>query len=198
MLADEIQAEINRELIDLVSASAVAGGSTAWDFADADGRWQNEKFLNFYSYVNKVSNAIAVSTRRGRGNVAIAHPDICTMLESANMVQNINSGIDHGPMGEEGHVAFVGYLRNGMKLFRDTFRTTLTMDIGYKGKSRLDAGLYFLPYVPIQLVRAKGEEDFQPRLAMRTRYGTASNPFGASNYFRQLTVTLDGTGGLFL
>ena len=185
ILSNEMIAEINRNIVDTVNHYAELGGTYTFSTASADGRWSMEKFVNLYTVINKVANDIALSTRRGRGNFMIASPDVITALETAG---KFNAVKPEFTLAQETPFAFAGYLTNGMKVYRDVFAFENYATIGYKGATPYDAGIFYCPYVPLQLMRATGEEDFQPRLGFRERSAIGTNPFGAENYYRKISV----------
>ena len=166
ILSTEILSEINREVIRTINAQAKIGArqqnvTTKGIFdlsSDADGRWSVEKFKGLLVQIEREANVIAKETRRGKGNVVICSSDVAT--------------------------AFAGVLNGRTKVYIDPYATGDYVTVGYKGTNPYDAGVFYCPYVPLQMVRAVGENDFQPRIGFKTRYGMASNPY------------VDGTDGL--
>jgi hypothetical protein len=178
---DEITLEINREHINLVDTYATTGGTTAWDYSSGpDGRWERELYENLRATINRTKLAVAAANKRGSANFAIVSPNVLAALESSGQIAQ--DGVDVAAQ------AFRGVYQ-GMKIFVDLYATSDYINLGYKGaNNEMDAGAYFAPYKPIVISKGFGEEDGQPRLFFRTRYGTATNPFGVGNYFRKITV----------
>ena len=182
ILSQEILAEINREVIRTIYFSAEHGAqhntSTAGVFdldVDSNGRWSVEKFKGLMFQVERDANAIAKSTRRGKGNLIICSSDVASALAMGGMMDA--AGID-----DTGNT-FVGTLNGRYKVYVDPYfsaSATNFVCVGYKGSSAYDAGLFYCPYVPLQMVRAVGESSFQPKIGFKTRYGLVSNPFGNS------------------
>lgn len=187
ILSYEILAEMNREVVDKLRMASITGGVSGYNYVDVDGRWSQERFRTLYHLINKLAAQIAISTRRGNGNFIICSMNVKVALESLDgfelwtdvkQVFNANSA-----------VAYVGTLAGRYKVYVDTFATRDYALVGFKGDSEMDAGVFYCPFVPLSLVRAVGENDFQPRLGFRTRYGMADNPFGAKLYYRYIDVT---------
>jgi len=206
ILSGEILAEINREVIrSIVTTGKVGGvGSTeAFDLvADADGRWAVEKFQSLIFQIEKEANTIAIETRRGKGNYVICSSNVASALAAAGSLK----------FGGEGELAvdaagntFAGTLNGKLKVYIDPYSTTDYATVGYKGTSPYDAGMFYAPYVPLTMVRAVGENTFQPKIAFKTRYGLIANPItgtidgiGAANsnpYFRTFRVKNINVGG---
>jgi hypothetical protein len=202
ILSGEILAEINREIINTISSQATAGAqsgtTTAGTFDCADqldtngARWGGERYKGLLQQINKEANLIAKNTGRGRGNWIICSPDVASALDMV-------SSMDIPSMGGDGGVdvtnnVFAGTLGGKYKVFVDQFASTDFVTVGFKGSNMYDAGMFYCPYVPLQMMKSIGEEDFQPRLGFKTRYGITMNPFasgaaGANPYFRKFTVT---------
>jgi hypothetical protein len=186
LLSYEITAEIDRELIETIRTAATASATTSagWDYSTADGRWESEKYRNFYNMIIRKSNEIAITTRRGAGNWVIAHPTCCAMLEtlSAFTIWPVKSNIDTAVTG----VAKVGTLDNRMVLYRDTFATTEDVVVGFKGKSEYDTGVVYLPYVQLLASKATFEDSFNPTIGLMSRYAIHSHIFGAALYYRYI------------
>ena len=183
ILSQEILAEINREVIRTIYFGAEHGAqhntSTAGVFdldVDSNGRWSVEKFKGLMFQVERDANAIAKSTRRGKGNIIICSSDVASALAMGGMMDG--SGVD-----DTGNT-FVGTLNGRYKVYVDPYfsaSATNFVCVGYKGSSAYDAGIFYCPYVPLQMVRAVGESSFQPKIGFKTRYGIVSNPFGHSD-----------------
>ena len=200
ILSTEILAEINREVIrtiyDIAKPGAVAGTvSTAGTFnldVDSNGRWMVEKFKGLLFHIEREANAISVDTRRGKGNFIICSNDVASALAMAGI-------LDYAPaisasVNNDTHVSTMVGTVNGMKVFVDPYYMVGAMAehmlcVGYKGTSSYDAGLFYCPYVPLQMVRAMGENTFQPKIAFKTRYGMSANPF--VNTDGSSTITAD-------
>jgi len=186
ILSYEILAEMNREIVDRIKLAAISGGTRTYQYQNVDGRWSQERFRTLYNLINKVANEIAISTRRGNGNFIICSMDVKVALESLDGYElwtDVNTNFN-----SNGAIVYAGTIGGRYKVYVDTFATRDYAIIGYKGDSELDAGMFYCPYVPLNMVRAVGQDDFQPRLGFRTRYGLADNPFGASLYYRYLDV----------
>ena len=184
ILSTEILAEINREVIRTINAQAKIGSQQTglqvrgiFDLAtDADGRWSVEKFKGLMVQLEREANVIAKETRRGKGNVMICSSDVATALTAAGMLDYtpaISSALNVDDTGN----TFAGVLNGRMRVYIDPYAVADYVTVGYKGTNPYDAGVFYCPYVPLQMVRAVGEEDFQPRIGFKTRYGMVSNPF---------------------
>jgi hypothetical protein len=211
ILSTEILAEINREVIRTIYAVAKTGAqigtATAGTFdldVDSNGRWSVEKFKGLLFQVEREANAIAQQTRRGKGNFIIASSDVASALA-------MSGALDYAPAlstnlnVDEASTTFAGVLNGRYKVFVDPYSANSAANqlllVGYKGSSAFDAGIFYCPYVPLQLVRAVDPSTFQPKIAFKTRYGMVSNPFvqldgnntnlqAASNYYyRKVNVT---------
>jgi len=182
ILSQEILAEINREVIRTIYKVATHGAAhnttTAGIFdldTDSNGRWSVEKFKGLMFQIEREANAIAKATRRGKGNMIITSSDVASALAMAGVMDG--SGID-----DTGNT-FVGTLNGRYKVYVDPYFSASATNffvVGYKGASAYDAGLFYCPYVPLQMVRAVGENTFQPKIGFKTRYGMVTNPFADS------------------
>lgn len=183
ILAYEITAEIDRELIYKIKVAAASNSaSETLDYqTDLDGRWEAEKYRNIYNVLIRKANQIAIDTRRGAGNFAIASPVMCAALEatSAFTVAASNASVNTNQTG----VAKVGSLDGRMMVYRDTFATADDIVVGYKGASSYDTGLIYLPYIQLMVSKATYEDSFQPSVGLMSRYAIHNNMFGASNYY---------------
>ena len=183
ILSQEILAEINREVIRTIYFAAEHGAqhntATAGVFdldVDSNGRWSVEKFKGLMFQVERDANAIAKTTRRGKGNIIITSSDVASALAMGGMLDG--AGID-----DTGNT-FVGVLNGRYRVYVDPYFSASATNffvVGYKGTSAYDAGIFYCPYVPLQMVRAVGESSFQPKIGFKTRYGIVSNPFGHSD-----------------
>lgn len=184
ILSTEILAEINREVIRTINSQAKTGASTGntaingiFDLStDADGRWSVEKFKGLHVQLDREANQIAKETRRGKGNFIVCSSDVATALAAAGALDytpalSVNLNID-----DTGNT-FAGVLNGRTRVYIDPYATTDYVTVGYKGTNPYDAGIFYCPYVPLTMVRAVGEEDFQPKIGFKTRYGMVSNPF---------------------
>jgi hypothetical protein len=184
ILSTEILAEINREVIRTINSQAKTGASTSntavngiFDLStDADGRWSVEKFKGLLVQLDREANTIAKETRRGKGNVAIVSSDVATALVASGMLDYAPALSTNLQVDDTGNT-FAGVLNGRMRVYIDPYAVADYVTVGYKGTNPYDAGVFYCPYVPLQMVRAVGENDFQPRIGFKTRYGMASNPF---------------------
>ena len=184
ILSTEILAEINREVIRTINSQAKTGASTSnvattgiFDLTtDADGRWSAEKFKGLVVQLDREANQIAKDTRRGKGNVVVCSSDVATALAASGMLDYtpaMNTALNVDDTGN----TFAGTLNGRTRVYIDPYATTDYITVGYKGTNPYDAGVFYCPYVPLTMVRAVGENDFQPRIGFKTRYGMVSNPF---------------------
>ena len=190
ILSSEILAEINREVVRSLYVTAVAGAqvntTTAGIFdldTDSNGRWSVEKFKGLMFAIERDANAIGQQTRRGKGNMIICSADVASALQMAGVLDytpalNNNLNID------DTTTTFAGVMNGRFKVYVDPYAANVAASqyyvCGYKGTSPYDAGFFYCPYVPLQMVRAVGESSFQPKIGFKTRYGLAANPFAAS------------------
>ncbi len=189
ILSTEILAEINREVIRTIYKVAEAGAQTnvatngVFDLdVDSNGRWSVEKFKGLIFQIERDANRIAQRTRRGKGNMILCSADVASALTMAGVLDytpalNANLNVD-----DTGNT-FAGVLAGKYRVYIDPYSANSTADgsqyyvVGYKGSSPYDAGLFYCPYVPLQMVRAVGENTFQPKIGFKTRYGIVANPF---------------------
>lgn len=191
ILSTEILAEINREVVRTIYTSAVVGCAygvtTAGTFdldTDSNGRWSVEKFKGLVFQIERECNAIAKATRRGKGNIIIVSSDVASALAMAGVLDYqsaLGGAMSIGAVDDTGNT-FVGTMHGRVKVYIDPyFGGSAAGDelctVGYKGSSPYDAGLFYCPYVPLQMVRAIGQDSFQPRIGFKTRYGMVANPF---------------------
>ena len=196
ILSTEILAEINREVVRTVYTIAKPGGANntaagtldlSASSSDHDGRWSVERFKSLMFQIEVEANAVAKGTRRGKGNIVITSADVASALQMAGV-------LDYGPVlnslnslnvDDTGNT-FAGVLNGRFKVYVDPYAGDFTAGsdagmhyfvVGYKGSSAYDAGLFYCPYVPLQMVRAIGENTFQPKIGFKTRYGIVENPF---------------------
>jgi len=187
ILSTEILAEINREVIRTIYKSAESGAQTnvatqgTFDLdVDSNGRWSVEKFKGLIFQIERDANAIAQRTRRGKGNMILCSADVASALTMAGVLDytpalNANLNVD-----DSGNT-FAGVLAGKFRVYIDPYAAnsaaTQYYVAGYKGSSPYDAGLFYCPYVPLQMVRAVGQDTFQPKIGFKTRYGLVANPF---------------------
>jgi len=184
ILSTEILAEINREVIRTINAQAKIGArqanvTTNGIFSmstDADGRWSAEKFKGLGVQLDREANVIAKETRRGKGNFVVCSSDVATALAAGGMLDYAPALSTSLNVDDTGNT-FAGVLNGRIRVYIDPYADTDYINVGYKGTNPYDAGLFYCPYVPLTMVRAVGENDFQPRIGFKTRYGMASNPF---------------------
>ena len=212
ILSTEILAEINREVIRTIYKVAESGAQTntatagAFDLdVDSNGRWSVEKFKGLIFQIERDANAIAQRTRRGKGNMILCSADVASALTMAGVLDytpalNANLNVD-----DTGNT-FAGVLNGKYRVYIDPYSANVAADqyyvVGYKGSSPYDAGLFYCPYVPLQMVRAVGQDTFQPKIGFKTRYGIVANPFSqgttaltspgldanANRYYRRVKV----------
>ena len=184
ILSTEILAEINREVIRTINSQAKTGALQAnvttkgiFDLStDADGRWSAEKFKGLVVQLDREANVIAKETRRGKGNVIICSSDVATALAASGMLDYTPAMSTNLQVDDTGNT-FAGVLNGRMRVYIDPYASTDYITVGYKGTNAYDAGVFYCPYVPLQMVKAVGEDTFQPKIGFKTRYGMASNPF---------------------
>ena len=184
ILSTEILAEINREVIRTINAQAKIGARQAnvttkgiFDLSqDADGRWSAEKFKGMMVQLEREANVIAKETRRGKGNFIICSSDVASALAATGMLDYAPAVSANLNVDDTGNT-FAGVLNGRMRVYIDPYATTDYINVGYKGTNPYDAGVFYCPYVPLTMVRAVGENTFQPKIGFKTRYGMASNPF---------------------
>tara|TARA_Y100000296_G_scaffold86512_1_gene126533 strand:+ start:4109 stop:5464 length:1356 start_codon:yes stop_codon:yes gene_type:complete len=190
ILSTEILAEINREMVRKINISSTIGAqenvTTAGIFdldTDANGRWMVEKFKGLMFQLEREANAIAKATRRGKGNIIITSSDVASALNMAGVLDTSMAIKNNLNVDDTGNT-FAGILNGQFKLYIDPYFAATSgqhyATVGYKGSSAFDAGLFYCPYVPLQMVRAIGEQTFQPKIGFKTRYGLVANPFATS------------------
>jgi len=190
ILSSEILAEINREVVRTINYSAVPGAqkntTTAGTFdldTDSNGRWSVEKFKGLMFQIERDANEIAKATRRGKGNIMICSSDVASALQMAGVLDYTPALTNNLNVDDTGNT-FAGVLNGRIKVYIDPYFADATNQyytLGYKGTSAFDAGLFYCPYVPLQMVRAVGENTFQPKIGFKTRYGMVANPFATND-----------------
>ncbi len=184
-LSYEITAEIDRELMNEIRNAATTKSFNMDD--DTDGRWEQEKYRGFYNMLVRQSNQIAIRTRRGAANFAVASPNLTAILESTDSfsIAPVENDINSAVTG----VARVGSLGGRMTVYRDTFATGEDVVLGFKGNSPYDTGIVYLPYIQLMQMRAQMEDSFNPAVGLMSRYAIHSNIFGANLYYTQINVS---------
>ena len=206
ILSSEILAEINREVIRNVNLQAKTGAAataSAGTFnldVDANGRWSVEKFKGLIFQIEREANVIAKETRRGKGNFILCSSDVASALSMAGVLDYTPALSTSLNVDDTGNT-FAGVLNGKVKVYIDPYAGVDYMTVGYRGSNPYDAGLFYCPYVPLQMVRAVGENTFQPKIGFKTRYGMVSNPFvgatpsdglasaGSNQYYRKMAVS---------
>jgi hypothetical protein len=187
ILAAEILAEINREVIRTINTAAVAGSqgtvTTNGTFdldTDASGRWSVEKFKGLMFHIEREANKVAKDTRRGKANLIICSSDVASALQMAGVLDYTPALNSNSLAIDDTGNTFAGVLNGRYRVYIDPYATTNYMNIGYKGSGAFDAGIFYCPYVPLQMVRAVDQDTFQPKIGFKTRYGLVENPFAHS------------------
>ena len=207
ILQTEILTEINREVVRTIYDTAVVGAAAAatpgtFDLdVDANGRWSVEKFKGLMFQIEQEANAIAKGTRRGKGNVVICSSDVASALQMAGVLDYTPALNSNTLEVDDTGNTFAGVLNGRFRVYVDPFAGANYLVVGYKGSSAFDAGLFYCPYVPLQMVRAVGENSFQPKIGFKTRYGMVANPFAqgatqglgaitadTNTYYRKVTI----------
>ena len=216
ILSAEILAEINREIVRTIYTVAEKGASAntgtvntttegIFDLdTDSNGRWSVERFKGLMFQVEREANAIAQRTRRGKGNIIICSSDVASALQMAGVLDYTPALSNNLNVDDTGNT-FAGVLNGRFKVYIDPYSANNTAKqffvVGYKGASQYDAGIFYCPYVPLQMVRAVGQDTFQPKIGFKTRYGIQANPFAegtgaisgsgnvnANRYYRRVQV----------
>ena len=196
ILSAEILAEINREVVRTIYMNAKVGAfqnvANAGIFdldTDSGGRWSVEKFKGLMFAMERDANVIARDTRRGKGNIILCSADVASAMTMAGLLDYQSALQDNLNVDSTGNT-FAGVLNGRTRVYVDPYAGDNFMIVGYKGSSAFDAGLFYCPYVPLQMVRAVGENTFQPKIGFKTRYGVVENPFARG------TTALAATGAL--
>ena len=190
ILSAEVLAEINREVVRNIYITAVKGAqvntTTAGVFdldTDSNGRWSVEKFKGLMFSIERDANAIGQQIRRGKGNMIICSADVASALQMAGIL-DYTPALNNSLNVDDTQTTFAGVMNGRYKVYVDPFAANVSAAqyyvVGYKGTSPYDAGFFYCPYVPLQMVRAVGENTFQPKIGFKTRYGLAANPFAAA------------------
>jgi hypothetical protein len=183
ILQSEILTEINREVVRTIYTTASAGAASTANAGifdldvDANGRWSVEKFKGLMFQIEQEANQIAKDTRRGKGNMVICSSDVASALQMAGVLDYTPALNGNSLEVDDTGNTFAGVLNGRYRVYIDPYAGSNYMVVGYKGSSAFDAGLFYCPYVPLQMVRAIGENSFQPKIGFKTRYGMVANPF---------------------
>ena len=206
ILSQEILFEINREVIRTIYNAAQAGAQTGatttygtFDLdTDSNGRWSVERFKGLLFQIERDCNSIAQTTRRGKGNILIVSADVASALSMAGILDYTPALSTALNVDDTGNT-FAGVLNGKIKVYVDPYSANLNTAsqfyvAGYKGTSPYDAGMFYCPYVPLQMVRAVDPATFQPKIGFKTRYGLVTNPFTSlttdtNTYYRRVKVT---------
>ena len=191
ILSAEILAEVNREVIRTINVKAKLATKQAGTVTDAgaadlanghfdldatDGRWSVEKYKSLIMKIELEANAIAKDTRRGKGNFIICSSDVASALAASGLLDYTPALSTNLQVDDTGNT-FAGVLNGRMKVYIDPYATVNYVTVGYRGSNPYDAGLFYCPYVPLTMVKAVGENTFQPKIGFKTRYGMVANPF---------------------
>ena len=204
ILSAEILAEINREVVRTVYINAEKGAAvnttTAGIFdldTDSNGRWSVERFKGLMFQLERDANRIAQRTRRGKGNMIICSSDVASALQMAGVLDYtpaLNNNLNVDDTGN----TFAGVLNGRYKVYIDPYSANSSATqyyvVGYKGTSPYDAGMFYCPYVPLQMVRAVGQDTFQPKIGFKTRYGLIANPFAETGAITGAATAVDNAG----
>jgi len=213
ILQAEVLAEINREVVRTINLTAVTGAqhnvASAGTFdldVDSNGRWMVEKFNGLMFQIEREANQIAKDTRRGKGNIMLCSSDVASALQMAGVLDYTPALNANNLEVDDTGKTFAGVLNGRMRVYIDPYFVggsgNQYMTVGYKGANAFDSGLFYCPYVPLQMVRAVGENSFQPKIGFKTRYGMVANPFAegtnegsgrieqnSNKYYRRVTVS---------
>ena len=210
LLSAEILAEINREVVRAINVTAKQGSQTDTTTAgvfdldtDANGRWSVEKFKGMMFHLEREANAVAKGTRRGKGNIILASSDVASALQMAGVLDYAPALNSNNLQVDDTGFTFAGVLNGRFKVYIDPYVSGANyFTVGYRGANPMDAGLFYCPYVPLQMVRAGDHDTFQPKIGFKTRYGMVANPFAegltagsgaikqdSNEYYRRTIVT---------
>lgn len=194
ILSSEILAEINREVVRTINITAKQGAqentTTAGFFdldTDSNGRWSVEKFKGLMFHLEREANRIAKETRRGKGNIVVCSSDVASALQMAGVLDYAPALNSNNLNPDDTGNTFAGVLNGRFRVYIDPYADAIAdgfnglnyLTVGYKGSSAMDAGLFYCPYVPLQMVRAVDHDSFQPKIGFKTRYGMVANPFAS-------------------
>ena len=204
ILSAEILAEINREVVRTIYVNSEKGAQTDTTTAgifdldtDSNGRWSVERFKGLMFQLERDANRIAQRTRRGKGNMIICSADVASALQMAGVLDYtpaLNNNLNVDDTGS----TFAGVLNGRYKVYIDPYSANNTAKhyfvVGYKGTSPYDAGMFYCPYVPLQMVRAVGQDTFQPKIGFKTRYGLIANPFAETGAASGAVTAVENAG----
>lgn len=192
VLGQEIKNELDRELLERMVKLCIndVDSKSVWDPTTADGRHQLERISTLYTHILQRRQKVAVRTHDGAANWCVASPDVTALLERlGDFGQDMQGGGTSANTDGSAETTFIGTLRSGsIKCYRDIFAGGNYALLGYKGARVTQTGVVYCPYIPVQLARATGENTFNPRLAVRTRYGIHDNMFGSSKYYQYVRI----------
>ena len=207
ILSAEILAEINREVVRTINITATMGAqdntTTAGIFdldTDSNGRWSVEKFKGLMFQLEREANQIAKQTRRGKGNIVVCSSDVASALQMAGVLDYTPALNSNNLAVDDTGNTFAGILNGRFRVYIDPYALGGNyLTVGYKGSSAFDAGLFYCPYVPLQMVRAVDQDTFQPKIGFKTRYGMVANPFaeGLTKGAGRLALGGAGTGNVY-
>ena len=204
ILSSEILAEINREVVRTIYINAEKGAAvnttTAGIFdldTDSNGRWSVERFKGLMFQLERDANRIAQRTRRGKGNMIICSADVASALQMAGVLDYTPALNNNLSVDDTGNT-FAGTLNGRYKVYIDPYSANSAAKqyyvVGYKGTSPYDAGIFYCPYVPLQMVRAVGQDTFQPKIGFKTRYGLVANPFAETGAISGAATAVNNAG----
>ena len=199
ILSSEVLAEINREVVRTIYLTAKRGAATGTTTAgifdldvDSNGRWSVEKFKGLMFQIERECNLIARETRRGKGNMVICSSDVASALQMAGVLDYAPALNSNNLNVDDTGNTFAGVLNGRIRVYIDPYATGGNYVVtGYKGSSAFDAGLFYCPYVPLQMVRAVDQDSFQPKIGFKTRYGMVANPFANGSSVGAGALTVD-------
>jgi hypothetical protein len=208
ILSTEINAEINREVLrtlyDNVKLGCQAQTEDKGQFdlaTDADGRWKAEKFKGLMMQMEREANVIAKQTRRGKGNLIVCSADVASAMAMTGLLSYEPQMNNNGIVSDDTGSTFAGVLNGRFRVYIDPYFDAAGAHdfamVGYKGSSAYDAGLFYCPYVPMQMVRAVGENTFQPKIGFKTRYGMVANPFAGGPRDASTAATSHASGNQY-
>jgi hypothetical protein len=199
ILSTEVLAEINREVVRTIYTVAKPGAqnnvANAGSFdldVDSNGRWSVEKFKGLIYQIERDANAIGQETRRGKGNFIVCSADVASALNMAGVL-DYTPALSTSGTPDDTESTLAGVLNGRIKVYVDPYSANISDDhyyvMGYKGSSAYDAGIFYCPYVPLQMVRSIGQDTFQPKIGFKTRYGMVANPFAGGTTQRSGALT---------
>jgi hypothetical protein len=203
ILSAELLAEINREVVRTINVTALQGAQTGTVTAgrfnldtDSNGRWSVERFKGLMMHLETEANQIAKATRRGKGNIVICSSDVASALQMAGVLDYAPALNSNDLSIDDTGATFAGVLNGRFRVYIDPYASGNYVVVGYKGANAFDAGLFYCPYVPLQMVRAVDPNTFQPKIGFKTRYGMVANPFAGVTYSNGVYTPVQGNGAL--